>query len=52
MLFGKKMKIFLIPKNDTVKNDTIKNDTIPADEKPVKVIVKKSAIAKGSPYKK
>ena len=35
-----------IPKNDTVKNDTIKNDTIPADEKPVKVIVKKSAIRK------
>ena len=40
-----------IPKNDTVKNDTVKNDavkndTIPADEKPVKVIVKKSAIRK------
>lgn len=35
-----------IPKNDTVKNDAVKNDTIPADEKPVKVIVKKSAIRK------
>ena len=36
-------------KNENIpipKNDTIKNDTIPADEKPVKVIVKKSAIRK------
>lgn len=36
-------------KNENIpipKNDTVKNDTIPADEKPVKVIVKKSAIRK------
>lgn len=36
-------------KNENIpipKNDTIKNDMIPADEKPVKVIVKKSAIRK------
>lgn len=44
MLFGKKMKIFLFLK-DTVKMIRLK-DTIPADEKPVKVIVKKSAIRK------
>lgn len=46
MLFGKKNENIPIPKNDTVKNDAVKNDTIPADEKPVKVIVKKSAIRK------